>query len=415
MSKSMAKGRRVFVVGVGMTRFVRPGANKLLDYPQMVNEAVNSALDDCRLKYSDIEFAAVGYVFGDSTSGQKALYEIGMTGIPIVNVNNNCSTGSSALYLAKNMIAGGLHDCTIAVGFEKMERGALSSKYKDRMNPMQSHVNLHYELYGIEAAPITAQMFGEAGKEHMNRYGTRPEHFAKIAVKNHKHSVNNPNSQFREEHTLQEVLDSPKVYDFLTRYQCCPTSDGSAAAILASEDFVRRNNLMDQAVEILSMQMLTDTPSTFDDKSAIKLIGFDMTRLAAEKAFAESGVTPDDINVVELHDCFSANELITYEALGLCPIGKGKDLVDNNQNTYGGKYVINPSGGLLSKGHPLGATGLAQCTELSWQLRNMAGARQVPGAKLALQHNIGLGGAVVVAIYRLGFAPNNNKAIVSKL
>jgi sterol carrier protein 2 len=340
----MAKGRRVYVVGVGMTKFVRPGVNKLLDYPQMVNEAVTNALKDSKLKYSDIEYAAVGYVFGDSTCGQKALYEIGMTGIPIVNVNNNCSTGSTALYLAKNMISGGLHECALAVGFEKMERGALTSKYKDRVNPMQSHVNVFYDLYGMEAAPITAQMFGAAGKEHMQRYGTRPEHFAKIAVKNHRHSVNNPYSQFREEHTLKEIMDSPKVYDILTRYQCCPTSDGSAAAILASEDFVRRHNLTEQAVEILSMQMTTDSPSAFEEKSAIKLIGFDMTKAAAEKAFAESGLTPNDISVIELHDCFSTNELITYEALGLCPVGGGKDLVDSNQNTYGGKYVINPSG-----------------------------------------------------------------------
>lgn len=332
------------MVGVGMTRFVRPGVNKLLDYPQMVAEAVNMALNDSKLKYSDIEFASVGYAFGDSTCGQKALYEIGMTGIPIVNVNNNCSTGSTALYLAKNMIAGGLHDCAIAVGFEKMERGALTSKYKDRINPMQTHVNVFYELYGMEAAPITAQMFGAAGKEHMERYGTTAEHFAKIAVKNHKHSVNNPYSQYREEHSLEEVMNSPKVYDILTRYQCCPTSDGSAAAILASEEFVKKHNLMEQAVEILSMQMTTDKPSTFEERSAIKLIGFDMTKTAAEKAFAESGLKPNDINVVELHDCFSTNELITYEALGLCDVGKGKDLVDNNQNTYGGKYVINPSG-----------------------------------------------------------------------
>jgi sterol carrier protein 2 len=207
----MAKGRRVFVVGVGMTPFVKPGLNRMLDYPQMVKEAVNKALDDSHLKYSDIEYAAVGYVYGDSTCGQKALYEVGMTGIPIINVNNNCSTGSSALYMSKSVIEGGLYECAIAVGFEKMERGALTSKYKDRINPMQSHVNLFYELHGMEAAPITAQMFGAAGKEHMQKYGTKPEHFAKIAVKNHKHSVNNPYSQFREEHTLEEVMNAPKV------------------------------------------------------------------------------------------------------------------------------------------------------------------------------------------------------------
>lgn len=410
----MSNRRKVYVIGVGMTKFVRPGVNRVLDYPQMVKEAVNKALEDSKLNYSDIEYASVGYVFGDSTCGQKALYEIGMTGIPIVNVNNNCSTGSTALHMSKSLVEGGLYECAIAVGFEKMERGALTTKYKDRINPMQSHVNLFYELCGMEAAPVTAQMFGAAGKEHMQKYGTKAEHFAKIAVKNSRHSINNPYSQFQEEHTLQQVMSSPKVYDILTRYQCCPTSDGSAAAILASEEFVKRHNLTEQAVEILSMEMTTDIPSTFEEKSAIKLIGFDMTKNAAEKAFNKAGVKPSDINVIELHDCFTTNELITYEALGLCDIGKGKDLVENNENTYGGKYVINPSGGLLSKGHPLGATGVAQCVELNWQLRNMAGLRQVPNAKLALQHNIGLGGAVVVAIYRLGFT-NAQNFLPSKL
>lgn len=194
-----------------------------------------------------------------------------------------------------------------------------------------------------------------------------------------------------------------KVHDFLTRLQCCPTSDGAAAAILASEEFVIKHGLQNNAVEILAIEMATDTPSTFDEKSSIKLVGFDMSKQAADMAYKKANISVQDVQVIELHDCFSANELITYEALGLCPIGKAGELVDSNDNTYGGKYVINPSGGLLSKGHPLGATGLAQCCELCWQLRNQAGDRQVVGAKVALQHNIGLGGAAVVAIYRHGF------------
>lgn len=340
---------------------------------------------------------------GDSTCGQRALYEIGMTGIPVYNVNNNCSTGSSAILLAKQLIENGKNDCVLALGFEKMERGSLSSKYTDRENPVEKLVIAMSETTDITAAPIAAQLFGNAGMEHMKKYGSKPEHFAKIAHKNHKHSTNNPYSQFQDEYSLEQVKKSPQVYEVLTKLQCCPTSDGAAACVLASEDFVRRYGLQAQAVEIVGMEMSTDLPSTFNEKSAMKIVGYDMTKNAAQKLFAKTNYKPQDVDVVELHDCFSANELITYEALGLCEPGKAHELVEKNDNTYGGKYVINPSGGLISKGHPLGATGLAQCNELCWQLRGEAGKRQVQNARLALQHNIGLGGAVVVALYRLGF------------
>jgi acetyl-CoA acetyltransferase len=256
------------------------------------------------------------------------------------------------------------------------------------------------ELRGFAAAPPAPQFFGNAGREHMERYGTTKEQLAKIGEKNHRHSVNNPYSQFRDEYTLQQILDAPMVYDPLTKLQCCPTSDGAGAAILASEDFVRKHRLEKQAVEIAGMAMTSDFASTFGEKSCIKLIGSDMTRKAAEKVYEESGLGPENVQVVELHDCFSANELVTYEALGLCPEGKGGQLIDSGAVTYGGKWVVNPSGGLISKGHPLGATGLAQCAELNWQIRGLAEKRQVPGVKAALQHNLGLGGAAVVTMYR---------------
>lgn len=210
-------------------------------------------------------------------------------------------------------------------------------------------------------------------------------------------------SQFQDEYTLDQIKKSRQIFQFLTLLQCCPTSDGSAACILASENFVRRHGLENQAVEIVGMEMATDFESTFKEKSAIKLAGFDMTKNATQKLFAKTNYTPNDVDVVELHDCFSANELITYEALGLCGPGEAPMFIDRGDNTYGGKVVVNPSGGLISKGHPLGATGLAQCSELCWQLRGEAGKRQVRGAKLALQHNLGLGGAVVVGLYRKGF------------
>jgi sterol carrier protein 2 len=392
--------RKAFVIGVGMTKFEKPGS-KDWDYPDMGREAGERALADAGLKIEDIEQAAVGYCAGDSTCGQRAFYELGTTGVPIYNVNNNCSTGSTALFMAKQFVEGGLSECTMAMGFEKMEKGSLGVKYTDRTMPLDKHFKLMVEERGFEPkAPAAPQMFGNAGIEHMERYGTTAEQFAKIAYKNHKHSVNNPYSQFRDEYTLEQILDSPTIYGPLTKLQCCPTSDGGGAAIIASEDFVRSHGLEDQAVEILGQHMSTDFASTFNEKSMIKMVGSDVTKAAAQKVYEQAGFGPENVDVVELHDCFSCNEMITYEALGLCEEGKGGAFVDSDAQTYGGKVVVNPSGGLISKGHPLGATGLAQCAELCWQLRGEAEARQVDGAKIALQHNLGLGGAAVVTMYR---------------
>ena len=392
-------GRKVFVVGVGMTKFEKPGGRDW-DYPDMAREAGTAALNDAGISIDAIEQACVGYCYGDSTTGERAFYELGLSGIPVYNVNNNCSTGSTALFMAKQFVEGGLSECVMALGFEKMERGSLGFKYPDRTNPLGKHIDVMRDQRGTTKAPVAAQMFGNAGIEHMERFGTTAEHFAKIGWKNHKHSVNNPYSQFQDEYSLEEILASPAVFGPLTKLQCCPTSDGSGAAVVASEDFVRKNGLENQAVEILGMAMTSDTPSSFNEKSMMKMVGADMTRKAAEKVFEQAGLGAEDADVVELHDCFSTNEMITYEGLGLCAEGKGGEFVDSGANTYGGRVVVNPSGGLISKGHPLGATGLAQCAELSWQLRGMAENRQVADAKVALQHNLGLGGAAVVAMYR---------------
>ena len=394
--------RKVYVVGVGMTKFEKPGS-RAWDYPDMAKEAGTKALEDAGIPYGEVEQAAVGYVYGESTCGQRAVYQLGLTGIPVYNVNNNCSTGSTALFLGRELVEGGIADCVLALGFEKMEKGSLGAKYTDRINPMDRHVDMMVKLRGFEASPVAPQIFGNAGREHMERYGSKPEQFAKIGLKNHRHSVNNPYSQFQDEYTLEEILAAPMVHAPLTKLQCCPTSDGAAAAVLASEEFVRRHSLEGKAVEIIGQAMVTDTADTFERKSSITLIGSEMTRLAAQRVYEQTGLGPEDVDVIELHDCFSANELITYEALGLCPEGQGGKLIDEGAVTYGGQWVVNPSGGLISKGHPLGATGLAQCSELCWQLRGEAGARQVPEAKVALQHNIGLGGAVVVTMYRKGF------------
>lgn len=400
--EKISRLNRVFVVGVGMTKFQVPGKGP--DYPEMVEEAGKKALQDTGIDFKLVQQAVAGYCFGESTCGQKGIYKLGLTGIPIYNVNNNCSTGSTALMLGKQLVEGGVASCVLVVGFEKMEKGSLGIKYTDRANPLGDHVEAMMGCGDMTAAPITCQLFGNAGLEHMDKYGTKPEHFAKIAVKNSRHGVNNHNSQFQQERTVQEVMSSKPIHHFLTKLNCCPTSDGAACAILADESFVVSHGLQDKAVEILGQAMVTDGPSTFNDKSAMKIVGYDMSRKAGDLAYQAAGIRVDEVDVVELHDCFSTNELITYEALRLCPEGKAGEFIDKGDNTYGGKYVVNPSGGLMSKGHPLGATGVAQCAELCWQLRGLAGKRQVGGAKVGLQHNLGLGGAAVVTIYRHGFS-----------
>lgn len=389
---------KVYVVGVGMTKFEKPGRKEGWDYPDMARESGTKALADAGVAYTDIEQAFVGYVAGDSTCGQRAVYELGMTGIPVVNVNNNCSTGSTALYLGAQTIRGGLADCVLALGFEKMQPGALAVGAQDRESPLGRHVKALAEIDEL-TFPVAPWMFGAAGREYMRTYGAAAEHFAKIGYKNHKHSVNNPYAQFQTEYSLEDIMAAPMISDPITKLQCSPTSDGSAAVVLVSERFLEERGLAPQAVEIIGQAMTTDYASTFDG-SAKNIIGYDMNVQAARKVYDQSGLGPEDFQVIELHDCFSANELLLYEALGLCGEGEAPTLIDAGETTYGGRWVVNPSGGLISKGHPLGATGLAQCSELTWQLRGTADKRQVDNVTAALQHNIGLGGAAVVTAYQ---------------
>lgn len=389
--------RRVNVIGVGMTKFCKPGTSP--EYHEMAREAGQKALADAGVPYSEIEQAMVGYVYGDSTCGQRAIYELGLTGIPVLNVNNNCSTGSSALFLARQAIEGGLAECVIALGFEKMEKGALVAKFNDRENPMGQHVQVMMDAQGFNSAPPAAQMFGGAGREYRWLHGTKKETFGQIAVKARKHASNNPYALFGQVLSLEEIMASEEVFDPLTRFQCCPPTCGAGAAILCSDEFSKKHGITNP-VYIAAQSMTTDFASSFNEKSMIKMIGYDMTKSAARQVYESAGIGPEEVDVVELHDCFTANELLTYEGLGLCPEGGAEKFIWDADNTYGGKVVTNPSGGLLSKGHPLGATGLAQCTELVWQLRGTAEKRQVEGARVALQHNLGLGGACVVTMYR---------------
>ena len=383
------------VAGVGMIPFTTPSRTR--PYDVMGEEATRSALADAGVDYGLIQQAYVGYVYGDSTAGQATLYRIGESGIPVVNVNNNCSTGSSALWLARQAVESGGADCVLALGFEQMRRGALDLLWPDRPSPFARFEQVALAAEGESDAPFAARYFGGAGTAYAGKYGIAPDTFAKIAVKARRHAANNPYAVFRDPVTVEEVLASPRIYGPLTRLQCCPPTCGAAAAVIVSRDFARAHGL-DASVAIAAQAMTTDTASSFGG-DMMRLVGYDMSKAAADQVYQQAGVSPQDLRVVELHDCFTTNELITYEAIGLTPEGTAEKFIADGDNTYGGRVVTNPSGGLLSKGHPLGATGLAQCAELVWQLRGQAGARQVEGVNLALQHNIGLGGAAVVTLY----------------
>jgi acetyl-CoA acetyltransferase len=379
-----------------MIPFTKPGASE--PYDVMGAGAAAAALKDAGIGYELIEQVYAGFVYGDSTCGQAAVYRVGLTGVPVINVNNNCSTGSTALFLARQAVAYGAAECALALGFEQMERGALVAKFTDRPEPMREFGRRMEELQGRVDAPFPAQLFGGAGRAHMRAFGTRPDTFAKVAVKARRHAAKNPYAIFREELSEEQILASPMIFDPLTRLQCCPPTCGAAAAVVCTAHFAKKHGL--KGVSIVSQALTTDSQSTFQDGDMRQVVGYDMTARAAQAVYESAGIGPEDVDVVELHDCFTANELISYEALGLTPSGSAERFIIDGDNTYGGKYVVNPSGGLLSKGHPLGATGLAQCTELVWHLRGMAGARQVENARTALQHNIGIGGACVVTLYQ---------------
>ncbi|WP_417318531.1 lipid-transfer protein [Emcibacter sp.] len=389
---------RVIVAGVGMIPFTKPGASETYDI--MGARATREALTDAGLSYDQLQQAYVGYVYGDSTSGQKALYKVGMTGIPVFNVNNNCSTGSSALFLARQAIESGMADCVIALGFEQMNPGALGAQFTDRPSPFDPFDETCGELINQPEIPMALRYFGGAGLAHMEKYGSTLEDFARIRAKASLHATNNPLALFRQKLSPEDVLNSPVMWPgVMTRLMACPPTCGAAAAVLVSEEYARKHNLRSD-VSIAAQAMTTDMPGSFDSRDMMKLVGYDMTYEASRQVYEQAGIGPDDVDVVELHDCFAHNELITYEGLGLCPEGGASKFIADGDYTYGGKVVTNPSGGLLSKGHPLGATGLAQCYELTNQLRGTAEARQVDGARNALQHNLGLGGACVVTLYQ---------------
>ncbi|MER8011068.1 lipid-transfer protein [Streptomyces sp. NPDC094149] len=392
---------KAYVAGVGMTRFEKPETRDW-QYWDMVREAGSAALADAGVTYEDVEQVPVGYCFQPSTAGQRAAYELGLTGVPVYNVNNNCATGSTALMLARQLVRGGSADCVLALGFEKMKRGALGGGADGgdfSTSPVARHYGVMAARHGFEMTPPTAQIFGDAAREHMEKYGTTEAQLAAVAAKNHRHSAHNPYAQFRDVYEVADILAARTVHRPLTKLQCSPTSDGAAAAVVVSERFAEARGLTG-LVEIVAQAMTTDTEESFASGSCIDVVGQPMSREAARQVYERAGLGIEDVDVVELHDCFSVNELLTYEALGMCAEGESGELVESGATTYGGRWVVNPSGGLISKGHPLGATGIAQAAELVWQLRGTAGERQVPGARVGLAHNIGLGGAAVVTLLR---------------
>jgi acetyl-CoA acetyltransferase len=391
-------GQKALIAGVGMIPFTKPGASE--DFDVMGAKAGEDALRDAGISITDVQQAYVGYVYGDSTCGQKAIYRLGKTGLPIINVNNNCSTGSTALYLARQAVESGSADCVLALGFEQMKPGALGTVFDDRPSPFEDFNQLCDDLMGPSEIPSALRCFGGAGQSHMDKYGTTLEDFAKVRAKASRHAVNNPLAMFRNEVTSDDVLASTEFWPgVMTKLMACPPTCGAAAAIIVSESFAAKHGLMAN-VAIAAQAMTTDTPETFAGIDMMLVAGVGMTRAASQQVYEAAGIGPEDVDVVELHDCFAHNELITYEGLGLCDEGQAQKFIADGDNTYGGRVVTNPSGGLLSKGHPLGATGLAQCYELTHQLRGTAENRQVDGAEIALQHNIGLGGACVVTLFQ---------------
>ncbi|KAJ3735276.1 putative thiolase [Lentinula guzmanii] len=410
----MAKGRRTFLIGGGCTAFIKASiATRTTE--DMGLEAATKALLDAGITYDTVQMAVVGYCYGDSTCGQRALYNLGLTGIPITNVNNNCSTGSTALYTANNAVKFGQVEVALALGFERMKPGSLGTNWPDRPSPTallnQKMEEVEIASLGLNHGPGAPRMFADGAQEYFQKYGGNTEHLARIASKNHKHSVNNPYSQFRDGWSVEQVLKAPKITNELTKFMCSPTSDGAACCIVASEDFVHAHGLENQAIEIVAQALTTDNPLAYESNSAMEVVGYTMSKNCADQVFRDAGFKEgegrDQVGVVELHDCFAANELIMYPALGLCGPDEAHKMVERGDNTYGGKYVINPSGGLEAKGHPLGATGLGMHFYIMSKASE-AGPMQAPGlfdtkdirGKYGLVHNVGLGGAVVVSLLR---------------
>lgn len=391
--------RKVVICGVGMVPFKKPGQSD--GYQVMGTDAAHAALSDAGIDYKYIDQAFTSYVQGDSCSGQSALYGVGMTGIPVTNVNNNCASGSTAFALAAQAIEYGVSECVMALGFEQMSPGAIEMMYPDRVSPLQRHTDAIINLLDLPAAeanlPPAVLMFGCQAEALMNDFNMSEQALASIAVKARKHAQHNPFAIYREPLTTEQILEQPPLYRGLRKLFACPPSCGAASVIVCSEEFAKKHNLPIQ-VTLKGSSWCSDKPEYFTSNVLDVTFGA-LSREACKQAYESAGIGPEDLDVIELHDCFTSNEIFTYSALGLCADDDLEKFVLEGQNSYGGKVVVGPSGGLMAKGHPLGATGLAQITELVQQLRGQSGVRQVEGARIALQHNGGIGSAGFVNIF----------------
>jgi acetyl-CoA acyltransferase len=374
--------RDVYVLGVGMIKF---GRYPDKDIPQLGGEAALLTLKDAGMSIKDIELLVCGNLFqANAMNAQRILQQIGQTGIPALNVSNACATGSTAFREAYIGVASGMYDVTMAVGVEQMGKmGLLGGGARSGGESVE----------GVLGSGLMPAVFGQAGVEHMRNYGTTVEQFAKVSVKNHKHSVHNPLSQYQVEVKLEDVMKARMVAYPNTLYMCCPTGDGAAAAILVSAEKMKQytNQPIKVACSVLTSDPYTERDLTMPDVNTL-------TRNAAKQAYEKAGIGPKDLDLIELHDCFATAELLHYENLGLCGEGEAGRMIDEGRTALGGDIPVNVSGGLLSKGHPLGATGVANIYEIVTHLRGQGGARQVEGAKVGLAHVIGLGSACTIHI-----------------
>ena len=367
-----------YIVGVDMIKFGRFPDKTV---PQLGAEAALMALDDCGLQIQDMEALYCGNLGQASAMvGQRVLQEIGQTGIPVVNVSNACATGATAFREAWASVKAGLYDCVLAVGVEQMGKGLLGGAGGKTGIPKEG-------LLGSGTMPA---VFAEAGMEHARKHGTTFEQFAKVSVKNHHHSTLNPKAMYQIETPLEEVMNAEMISYPNTKLMCSVNVDGSAAAVICSESKAKELGLMKRAIKVRA-SVLTSDP--WQERDLVMPDVNSCTRKAAKAAYEMAGIGPEDVDLVELHDCFATAEILHYENLGLCGDGEAGKLIDDGDVALGGRIPVNVSGGLLSKGHPLGATGIANIYEVSTHLRGEAGARQVKGAKIGLTHVIGLGSA----------------------
>src|ERR1700693_1412857 len=382
--------RNVYVLGTGMIKFGRYPEKTV---PELGGAAALLALKDAGVAIKDVEMFACGNLYqSNAMVGQRILQQIGQTGIPVINVSNACATGSPAVREGGMSGASGMYDTSMAVGVEQMgKQGLLGGAGAG--DPA-------YSTEGKVGSGLMPAVFGQAGIEHMRKYGTKLEHFAKISVKSHKHATKNPFSQYRNEVTLEDVLNARMVAFPNTLYMCCPTGDGAAAAILVSEDKLKQyaagRKRARVAASVLTSDPYTERDLTLPDVSTL-------TRRAAKQAYETAGIGPQDVSLTELHDCFATAELVHYETLGLCGDGEAGKFIDQGGGMHpdlGGHAPVNVSGGLLSKGHPLGATGVANICEVVWHLTqdDRAKERLVPNAKVGMAHVIGLGSACTIHI-----------------